>query len=126
MSRILGILVLILAAVLLLPSVRERAQPQIEWALTPVYRWEAKNRVNDIHRVLQRERAVGTPLPRERDFRRFLEQREGPDAALDPWGEPFFLEVDRTSFRVGSSGQDRTRGTRTDIHSKPVEVAGTR
>lgn len=124
MTRLLGILVLAVAAVLLTPSLRERARPQIEWALTPVYRWETRNRVNDIHRVLIRERATGGQLPRPRDFPAFLEQREGAGAALDPWGEPFFLEADRTTFRVGSAGQDRTRGTDDDIFSKAVEAGG--
>ena len=124
MTRLLGILVLAVAAVLLTPSLRERARPQIEWALTPVYRWETRNRVNDIHRVLVRERATGGQIPRPRDFPVFLEQREGAGASIDPWGEPFFLEADRTTFRVGSAGQDRARGTRDDIFSKTVEAGG--
>jgi hypothetical protein len=118
MSRILGILVLVLAAVLLLPTLRERARPQIEWALTPVYRWEAKNRVNELHRVLTRERATGGQLPQPRQFQQFIVRTEGAPASLDPWGEPYYLETTRTTIRVGSAGPDRVRGTADDIHSR--------
>lgn len=118
MSRIVGFLVLVLAAVLLLPSLRERARPQIEWALGPVYRWEAKNRVNDLQRVLERERATGGQLPQPRTFDRFIAQREGEAAALDPWGTPYYLQTSRTSIRVSSAGPDRVAGTADDIHSR--------
>lgn len=124
MGRIVWILVFLLAAVLLVPSLRERARPQIEYVLSPIYRWEARNRVNEIYRVLERERAQGAPLPTPRDFRRFLEQREGPRAALDPWNEPFFLESGRRTFRIGSAGPDRQRGTVDDIFSKVEIPAG--
>jgi hypothetical protein len=124
MSRILAVLVLILAAVILVPTLRERAGPQIEWALTPMYRWETKNRVNDVMRVLARERAQGATLPRPRDFERFMEARTGSPMARDPWGEPLFLEVSREGFRIGSTGQDRLRGTPDDILSQLSPAMG--
>ena len=124
MSRIVWILVFLLAAVVLVPSLRERAMPQLEFALNPIYEWEAKNRVNSIYRVMERARAEGTPLPRPRDFQRFLTEREGADAATDPWGQPFFLVRERRSFRVSSAGPDRRPNTADDIQSTPgVQVA---
>jgi hypothetical protein len=117
MSRILLVLVLALGAVLIVPPLRERAQPQIEWALTPVYRWQTKNRVNELRRVLAREHSQGASLPRPRDFHTFLSQREGAEAALDTWGQPFYLEVTRQGFRIGSPGPDRVQGTPDDIYS---------
>jgi hypothetical protein len=126
MSRIVFLLVLLLVAVLTVPSLRARAQPQIEYVMNPIYRWEAKNRVNDIYRLLERERATGGAVPRPADFRRFLEQREGEKAALDPWREPFFLVATRRTFQVGSAGQDRQRGTADDIFSKATVVSASR
>lgn len=126
MSRIVFLLVLLLVAVLTVPSLRQRAQPQIEYVMNPIYRWDAKNRVNDIYRLLERERATGGAVPRPADFQRFLTQREGENAALDPWRQPFFLVTTRRTFRVGSSGQDRQRGTADDIYSKPQVVAARR
>jgi hypothetical protein len=123
MSRIVLLLVLLLVAVLTVKPLRERAQPHIETVMNPMYRWETKNRVNDIYRLLERERATGGAVPRAADFRRFLEQREGEKAALDPWRQPFFLVTTRRTFRVGSSGQDRQRGTADDIFSKTELVA---
>jgi hypothetical protein len=123
MSRIVWILVFLVAAVLLVKPLRERARPQVEFALNPIYTWEAKNRVNAISRVLVRARAEGSRLPRPRDFQRFLTEREGADAALDPWGEPYFLYRDRQTIRVSSSGPDRTANTDDDIHSTPAVLA---
>lgn len=124
MSRLLGLLVLLLVAVLLVPALRERAAPQIDWALGPLYRWETKNRLNEIHRVLAREHATGGTLPSAREFPEYLRNREGEEAVHDRWGEPFFLEVDRGSFRVGSAGPDREQGTGDDIFSRPFRTGG--
>lgn len=125
MGRILGILVVALIAVLTVPALRERARPQIEYVLNPIYRWEAKNRVNEIYRVLERERAQGNGMPRPRDFTEFLAQRDGADASVDPWNVPFYLVASRRTYYVGSSGEDRRRGTADDILSKTgVTVQG--
>jgi hypothetical protein len=123
MSRIVWILVFLLGAVVFVQPLRERVMPRMEFALNPIYAWEAKNRVNAIYRVLERARAEGTQLPRPRDFQRFLTEREGADAAVDPWGEPFFLVRDRKYFRVSSAGPDRRPNTADDIHSTPEVVA---
>jgi hypothetical protein len=123
MARILGVLVILLATVLLVPPLRERARPQIEYVLNPVYRWEAKNRVHAIQRVLERERSQGSILPRPREFNRFLAAREGAQAAVDPWNEPYFLVTTRRTFRVGSSGPDRQRNTTDDILSEAQPIA---
>jgi len=120
MPRVGWILLLLLGAVIFVEPLRERVRPEVEFALNPLYRWEAKNRVNAISRVVERARSEGTPLPRPRDFHRFLADREGADAALDPWGQPYYLARQRRSFRVGSAGPDRLMATDDDIHSTPV------
>ncbi|HEX6042266.1 hypothetical protein [Longimicrobium sp.] len=122
MSRIFWILVLMIGAVVFVKPLRERATPYVEFALNPLYEWEAKNRVNNIYRVLERTRAEGNPLPRPKDFQDFLTEREGTNAALDPWGTPYFLVRERKFFRVSSAGADRLPNTADDIHSTP-EVA---
>lgn len=119
MSRIVWLLVFLLAAVLLVKPLRERARPQIEAVLNPIYRWEARNRVKDIQRVLVRERSQERALPRPREFQRFLTVREGAPAAIDPWDQPYYLILTRRTFQVGSMGQDRQRNTSDDILSPP-------
>jgi hypothetical protein len=123
MSRILWLLVLGLVAVLTIRPLRERARPQIEFVLNPIYRWEAKNRVNEIYRVLERERAQGSPIPKPSDFNAFLAQRDGADAAVDPWNVPFYLAATRRSYYVGSSGPDRVRGNADDLISRSAMIA---
>ena len=122
MSRIVWILVFLVAAVLFVKPLRDRARPQIEFALNPIYKWEAKNQVNSISRILERAQSEGTPLPRPRDFQRFLTEKQGVDGALDPWGEPFVLQRQRRLFQVASSGPDRTANTADDIRSNPVAI----
>lgn len=123
MSRIAWVLVFVVGAVIFVEPLRQRALPHVEFALYPIYSWEAKNRVNDISRVLVRERAEGGEIPRPRDFQRFLTDSEGAPAALDPWGEPYFLYRDRRSIRVSSAGPDRLPNTTDDIHSTPAVLA---
>ena len=118
--RLVWILVLLIGAVVFVPALRERAVPHVEFALNPLYEWQAKNRVNAISRELVRARAEGTAFPRPREFQAFLAEREGADAALDPWGEPYFLSRDRRSFRVSSAGPDRRSNSEDDIHSTPA------
>lgn len=123
MGRILWILVFLLAAVLFVKPLRERARPQIEYALNPIYRWEARNRVKDITRVLVRERSQERSIPKPRDFQRFLSAREGPQAAVDPWNQPYYLVTTRRTFQVGSMGPDRQLNTADDILSPPEPLA---
>lgn len=118
--KLVGILVLVIGVVLSVPSLRQEVRPQIEYVLRPVYKWNTKNRVNEIHRTLDRQRAMGQPVPNARTFSAFLEQEEGKGAAQDAWGEPYFLLAQRKSYRVGSKGPDRLRGTPDDILSNPV------
>jgi hypothetical protein len=68
--------------------------------------------------VLERERSQGGTVPRPKDFNRFLALREGDQAAVDPWNEPYYLITTRRTFRVGSSGPDRQRNTTDDILSE--------
>ena len=123
MSRIVWLLVFLLGAVLFVKPLRERARPQIEFALNPIYSWEAKNRVNAITRVLVREKAQSTEVPRPQDFQKFLTDREGAEAALDPWGQPYFLYRERRTFRVSSAGPDRRVNTADDIRSTATVAA---
>lgn len=126
MSRIFWILVLLMGAVVFVKPLREWASPHVEFALNPLYEWEAKNRVNSLYRVLERARAEGNALPRPRDFQDFVAEREGANAALDPWGTPYFLVRDRKFFRVSSAGADRLPNTTDDIHSTPEVAADPR
>jgi hypothetical protein len=130
-SKLLWVLVILLATVLMVPSLRARARPQIEYVLSPVYRWEAKNRVHAVQKVLEREQSQGGVLPKPREFTTFLTNLEGAKAAVDPWDQPYFLITTRRTFQVGSSGPDRQRNTVDDILSTaqtitPPRVGGRR
>lgn len=119
-SKLLWILVALIAAVVLVKPLRDRVAGHLEPAMNPVYEWNTRNRVHDLQRLLAREISVTGKMPRPREFHRFVAQREGDEAALDSWGQPYYLTLARRTYQVGSSGRDRVRGTSDDIVSAPA------
>lgn len=121
MTRLLFVLLAVLVAVVLNPSLRKRAEPHLAFALDPLYEWQVKDRVAEMARGLQSDLASGRALPAERDFAAYLSGRyPGEDAHLDPWGTPYFLKRVRNVVQIGSAGRDRARGTEDDILSPRV------
>ena len=119
-SKLFWILLLVVAAVVLVKPLRDRASPYMEPALNPVYEWNTRNRVHDLQRLTAQEISAGGELPKPRDFHTFVSKLEGGESAVDSWGQPYFLTVSRRTYQVGSSGRDRVRGTPDDIVSEPA------
>lgn len=123
MSKIVGLVLLLIAAVALVPPLREKVRPHVQFAFDPFYTWSAKNRVNEIVDVIKGEQSLGRPVPNPREFAVFIERNDfREDAAYDPWGNPYYLVVDRTTYRVGSYGKDQEQGTEDDILSREETV----
>ena len=120
MSKLLGFLLLLAAAIVMVPQLRQRAMPHMQPALNPFYEWSARNRVNEIVALVHEEETLGRPIPNARDFAAFVETRDyQKDAGLDPWGTPFYLHLTRKTYLVGSAGRDRQPNTADDIVSPP-------
>ena len=119
-SKLFWILLFVVAAVVLVKPLRERATPYMEPALNPVYEWNTRNRVHDLQRLTAREISTTGVLPKPRDFHAFISTLEGGKSAVDSWGQPYYLTVSRRTYQVGSSGRDRVRGTADDIVSVPA------
>jgi hypothetical protein len=120
MSKLLGILLLLIGAVVLVPQLRARAMPHVQPALNPFYEWSARNRVNDIVEILHEEETLGRNIPDPANFAGFVARRDfQKDAAHDPWGTPFYLRLTRKAYFVGSAGRDRLPNTEDDIVSPP-------
>jgi hypothetical protein len=121
MSRIIGLLLLLVLAVLLVPPIRHRATPYMQPALDPVYEYAARNRVKTLVNLVREEETLGRPLPLPKDFTRFVDQRDFQrDPGTDPWGQPYYLKVTRRAYYVGSPGRDKVVGTTDDIVSETV------
>jgi hypothetical protein len=121
MSRIFGLLLLLIITVLLVPPIRQRARPYMQPALDPVYEWSAKNRVKTLVELMREEEMLGRHVPTAREFSAFVENRDSQrDASLDPWGNPYYLRMLRKGYYVGSSGRDQIPGTPDDIVSKTI------
>lgn len=123
MSKVVWFLVLLVAAFVFVKPLREKARPQLETALNPLYGWTVRNEVKDLQRLVARELALTGNMPKPTEFERFIASRQGPGAALDSWGQPYYLALTRRTYTVGSSGPDRTRNTADDIRTEPVQRA---
>jgi hypothetical protein len=122
MSKIVGLLLLLLLFVLLIPPVRMRARPYMQPVLDPVYEWSAKNRVKTLVELVQEEEILGHVIPTPARFAQFVDQRDmQQDASKDPWGTTYYLRVLRRGYYVGSAGRDRLPGTPDDIVSKTID-----
>lgn len=121
MTRLIFVLIFVLIAVVLNPTLRTRVEPHLGFALDPVYGWQVRGKVAEIARGLQSDLAAGRALPPERGFSDYLRRRyPGEDSHLDPWGTPYFLARARNGVQIGSAGPDRARGTQDDILSVGV------
>lgn len=116
MGRLLLILVVVLLAVAINPTLRGRAQPYVQPALNPVYEWSARSRVKEIARMLEADRTGGRDLPAAAEIPDYLRRRfSTADGHLDPWGTAYYLRPGRREATVGSAGRDRTPGTADDL-----------
>ena len=122
-QKIFLLLLLCVAAVVLVPSLRERVWPKVQPALNPLYEWSAKNRVNEIRDLVKRADAIGHPVPAGAGFAQFVDREDmQQNASEDPWGMPYYIVFSGTSFQVGSAGKDRQAGTGDDILSRPDAI----
>lgn len=84
------------------------------WTVDSIYRWSVKRDVSAITEQLRDHLATGEALPNPSNFSDFL-LRNRMAGAIDPWGEPYYLEVGSDSLFVGSAGPDGERGTDDDL-----------
>lgn len=123
MGKILLFLLIVAAAIVTIDPLRERARPHVQFAFDPFYEWSTRNRVDEIKDMVREEDQLGRPIPTPRQFSDFLEGRDTQrNAAMDPWGTPFYLVTTRKGFRVGSAGRDMERGTADDILSVEAPI----
>lgn len=122
---------LILAAILAIPPVRERADPLLEPGKVvldrtvggvlgrgrdQVFRWSVQNEVRTLALELQKREASGQPLPRPQDFQSYLQRRTiSGTPGLDKWGSPYYMLLSGDSITVVSPGADGRPGTVDDI-----------
>ena len=128
MKRVFLALLLVALATLLVPGLRERAQPRIdagrerlgevlEGPLSPLlipYRtMKTKDRIGEALRLLIRNRNRGRDAPTPDAFRAYLEDAE--IEAIDGWGAPFIINQGADSITVRSAGADMEYETDDDI-----------
>jgi hypothetical protein len=104
-----------LAVGMAVPSSRARIQ---EEAITPVMdaigTRIAPGRVRAMADQLDVRVGRGERLPPDNVFSSWL-RRDYTGPELDPWDRPWYIEIGRRSYTVGSMGPDGERGTDDDI-----------
>jgi hypothetical protein len=97
--------------------------PKVQPAFNPLYEWNAKNEVNELRDIVKRADAMGRTVPTGDGFPAFVNSEAmQEDASTDPWGTPFYIVVDGSTFQVASAGKDRQPGTGDDIASAPEPI----
>ena len=119
MGRIILILAIFVTATD--ADLRQRAKPYVQWALDPVYEQSLRWRQAELADVLERDAAIGAPLPTTSTLAAYLAARgysEGSE--LDPWGAPLFVQREGGTLRLASAGRDGTPLTADDVRSPAV------
>jgi hypothetical protein len=122
-TRILLVL-LVLAATLLHPGLREWATTAVGAAVNAPSVRRSTARVEAVTRLLERESADGHPLPRgDTELRELLQRREGAEIGPDDaWGTPLYIHRHLFRVQIGSAGPDRISGTPDDIVGAPLRT----
>jgi hypothetical protein len=119
-QKLFLLLVIAVAAVVMVPQLRERVWPKVQPAFNPVYEWSARSRVNEIRDLVKRADAMGHTPPAGAAFDDFVDREDMQgNASEDPWGTPYYIMFSGNSFQIGSAGKDREPGTDDDIVSTP-------
>lgn len=130
MKRLLLAILLLGLVTLLVPSLRQRAQPRIdssrEWlgvklegpmspVLNPYRRLKTQSHMGQTVSALVALRNMGYPPPKPDELREFMASRELSPDGLDAWGVPFLLRQRRDSLDIISAGPDVEYNTEDDL-----------
>lgn len=101
-----------------LEPVGEQLAPALDWALNPTRRAGVKRELDFILRAIENERQMGRPVPDPNTFHEWVGSSvDALNDGLDPWGQPYYLELSRATVTVVSAGPDRERGTDDDVRA---------
>lgn len=130
MRRLLLALLLVLAAGLLIPPLRQPIQPEIDRfreatgqalegplspILTPYRTVKTRTEISGITSELVGERNFGVPRPAPTEFQEFIRRHVADEDGLDYWGSPYILSLTPDSLGVVSAGADLEYSTEDDI-----------
>lgn len=130
MKQVFLVILVLILVVLLVPPIRERAQPRIDqfrtWAgerlegpmspvLTPYRKIKAQSEMGRVITQLVAYRNRGLPPPKASEFQHFLLNRDLTETGADPWGSPYVLSQSPDSVGVVSAGADLRYDTDDDI-----------
>lgn len=130
MKRLLLAFFLLALATMLIPSLRERADPHIdrfgtflgeklEGPLSPIInpyrRLKSESAMGQVVRELIRDRNRGIPRPTSDGFREYMQRQVEGEDGLDAWGSPYILVPSQDSVAIVSAGPDLEYETEDDV-----------
>lgn len=120
MGRLILLLILGFVAAMYFPDSRAMLLEKGEPLLRPVLRWSAIREMEEIARGVQTHENSYRALPARREWIAWIEERYAGNAARDPWGNLYQLEVQEDSFAILSFGPDRVQKTEDDLRQTRV------
>lgn len=122
MGKLFLLLLILVFAVLVNPTLRSKVAPHAEGVLSPIYEWSTRSRIKEMERALETDQAMGRPLPDRRTFPRFLQEHYPGQDTTDAWGTAFYIRRTRRAVVVGSAGPDRQMNTEDDIQTNAIPL----
>lgn len=113
------------AAVALIPDLRERIMPTVHSKIDERRAEEANARIQEVRAVMRKK---ANEIPPPAGFKAFVDRGlpNYRNAGTDPWGTPYYLKRDKFNAWVGSAGPDKLADTSDDILSKAVPLPDNR
>jgi len=132
MFKAIGIIIFLLALIMGIPPLRQKAGavavPVLEKlgpvgavVVNPIKKMGAKSKVKHIASLLDSDLQQGRKVPTERDFLTWLQRRSQDEKGADPWGQPFWMKDTAKKIVVGSSGPDRKPDTADDLTAEALK-----
>jgi hypothetical protein len=130
MKRLALAVLLLVLVVLLVPPLRERADPhmaaagawtadRLEIPLSPFTNWyrrvRAEAELDKAARLMVGQRNQGGRLPDPERFADFLNRHDIAAGGLDPWGTPYLMVQEADSVALLSAGPDQRYETEDDL-----------
>lgn len=97
------------------PVVDKAGLPHPVEMLNPLFGWSVRNELRVIARQLEQEVRTGGKLPKQKEFKRYLQRSHLASSGYDAWSTEYKLTVRQGTAWVQSAGPDRIHGTIDDM-----------
>jgi hypothetical protein len=130
--KTIGIIIVILALIMGIPPLRQKAgavaMPVLEKLgpvgdviVNPIKKMSSRSKVKHIASLLDADLAADKKVPTEREFQPWLQRRLPDDKGNDGWGQPIWITHTDKKITVVSNGPDQKPGTADDLTAEALK-----